>query len=168
MLKQSLKRNIRLLLTISILISIIYFKISMNSVYFNILNERNPEHLRSASGRTGIWLTSIGNITKQPFGWENPEFSYAHNLWLDVSRVAGIIPFIFLCIFTISCINLIRKTLKISPTNHYFNITILVFFAGFMAVFFVEPVIEGMYMLFLIFCFFIGILSSYVKNWNVI
>jgi hypothetical protein len=142
----------------------------MNSVYFNILNERNndTEHLVSASGRTELWSTSIGNITKNPFGWEKTAVTYAHNLWLDVARIAGIIPFIFICLFTVSCIYLIKKTLKISPTNHYFNTTILVFFAGFMAVFFVEPIIEGLYMLFLIFCFFIGILSGYVKSWNAI
>ena len=165
MFKQSLKRNIRLLLTISI-IFMIFYNISMKSVYFNILNERNinRETLMTATGRTGLWLMSIGNITKKPFGWENSEVEYANNLWLDVDRIAGIIPFIFLCIFTISCIYLINKTIKVSPTNLYFNITILVFFTGFMAVFFVEPIIEGMYSLFLIFCFFIGILSSYVKS----
>jgi len=166
MFKQSLKRNIFLILSTTILIFVIFYMISINSVYFNMLNARNndAEELLSATGRTGLWLTALGNLTKYPFGWVKSTPYPAHNLWLDVARVGGIIPFIFLCIFTISSIFLIIKTLKISPSNHYFNNTILVLFVGFMTVFFVEPIIEGMYLLFLIFCFYTGILSGYVKN----
>ena len=121
----------------------------------------------NATGRTELWLISIKNIARFPFGWigwESSSLHYSHNLWLDVDRVTGILPFIFLCMFTVSSIHLLIETIKISPENHYFNTTILVFFAGFTAVFFVEPIIEGLYMFFLIFCFYIGILSGYLKR----
>jgi hypothetical protein len=89
--------------------------------------------------------------------------SYSHNLWLDVDRVAGIIPFIFIFWFTILSVSLLIRALRIERENLYFNITLIVSFIGFMAVFFVEPIMEGMYFLFLIFCLFIGILSGCVK-----
>jgi hypothetical protein len=172
MFKQSFKRNFYILLTI-IIVFIFFSKTISNSVYFNILNERNnsTEELMKFNGRSDLWLASIENITKNPFGWGNHpnvwvnfETEYSHNLWLDVARLTGIIPLVFLCFFTISCISLVMNTLKLSQSNIFFNISIITSFAGFMTVFFVEPVIEGLYLLFLIFCFYIGILSGYVKS----
>lgn len=168
MLKQSFSKNIRLLITIAIPLVVIFFSISANSPFLNILEQRNntEEQLLEVNGRAELWLASLNNLTTKPFGWKmhSDISSYSHNLWLDVDRIAGIIPFVFLSLYTISCIFLVIKTLKIVPYNLYFNTTILVLFIGFMAVFFVEPIIEGAYFLFLIFCFFIGILSGYVET----
>ncbi len=165
-LKQPFIKNIRLLLAIAIPLIVIYYSISADAAYLNILEQRNndQEELMGANGRTELWLASLNNLTTQPFGWEmSSDISeFSHNLWLDVDRIAGIIPFIFLSLFTILCVNLVTKTLKTAPRHLYFNTTILVLFIGFMAVFFVEPVMEGLYYLFLIFCLFIGILSGYV------
>jgi hypothetical protein len=169
MLKQTFSKKIRLLLIIAIPLVVLYFSISVDSPIFNILDQRNnsEESIMSAQGRSELWAISLNNIVKNPFGWEMPssmDTKYSHNLWLDVDRIGGIMPFIFLSFFTILSIYLVTKTLKISPNHLYFNNTVLVLFIGFMTVFFVEPVIEGMFYLFLIFCLFIGILSGYVKT----
>jgi len=168
MLKQSFSKNIRLFLIIAIPLVVLFFSISSDSAFLNILEQRNndQEELMGANGRTELWGESLMNLTSKPFGWEmSSDISkYSHNLWLDVDRVAGIIPFIFLLLYTILCIFLVIKTLKISPLNLYFNITILVLFVGFMTVFFVEPVVEGLYFLLLLFFLFIGILAGYVKT----
>jgi hypothetical protein len=169
--KQSFSKNIRLILTLAITSVVVLFSISSDSAVFNILNERNnsEEVLMSGTGRTGLWKMSLDNIFEYPFGWELPSSAsggggYSHNLWLDVSRVGGIFPFIFLSLFTVLCFFLVIKTLKVAPRSLYFNTIILVLFFGFMAVFFVEPVIEGMFNLFLIFCLLIGIQSGYVET----
>ena len=169
--QQSLIRNLRLILKFIIIGIIIFSTISIHSKIFDILNERNnsEQYLLSASGRTDLWLSSIDKIVQQPFGgWNNSGFTYSHNLWLDVARVVGVIPLIFLLIFTASSIFLIYKVLRISKTDLYFRVTVLMLFWGFMAVFFVEPIIEGLYMLFLIFCLFIGLLSGYLNNSNLL
>lgn len=170
MFKQSFNKNIRFVLKIAIPLIVIFFSISSDSAVFNILEQRNndEEQLVNANGRTELWKTSLNNLVSKPFGWEisgdaSDISSYSHNMWLDVDRVTGIIPFIFLIIFTISCIKLLLKTLKVALLNLYFNTTILILFLGFMAVFFVEPILVGFYYLFLIFCLFIGVLSGYVK-----
>lgn len=166
--KQSFSKSIRLLLTIGITLGVLIFSISSDSVLLNMLNQRDnsEEQLTEANGRTELWGESLKNLTSKPFGWEmkSDVSKYSHNLWLDVDRVAGIIPFIFILFFTISCIYLLTRSLKTAPQNLYFNNTILVWFIGFMAVFFVEPIIEGMYHLFLIFCIYIGILSGLNKK----
>jgi len=153
---------------ISVIVFIAFYFLYSDSVIFNTFNERNDneQYVMSGSGRTNIWLMSIGNVFSKPSGWSNLGMGYAHNLWLDVSRVAGILPFLSLIIFTILCISLIYNIIKRSPDNHFFNITVLTYFVGFMTVFFVEPVIEGMLAFFLIYCLFIGILSGYSDNRN--
>lgn len=168
MFKQPFRKNIQLVLTIAIPLIIMFFSISSDSAVLNILEQRSndEEQLMGANGRTELWGESLKNLTTKPFGWEMSGYAsyiskYSHNLWLDVDRVAGIIPFILILLFTILCIVLVVKTLKVSPLNFYFNTTVLVWFIGFMAVFFVEPIMVGFYYLFLIFCLFIGILSGY-------
>lgn len=169
--KQSFSKNIRLILTIALLSIVLLFTISSDSAILNILNQRNnsEEVLMSGTGRTWLWKLSVNNIFEHPFGWELPSSTsgaggYSHNLWLDVSRIGGIIPFFFLSFFTILCVYLVMKTIKVAPYKLYFNTTVLVLFFGLMAVFFVEPVIEGMFNLFLVYCLLIGILSGYVET----
>ena len=168
--KLSLKRKISLLLTIfiSVILFLLFYSISSDSSIFNTFNERkeDTEYIMSGSGRTNIWAMSIGNVFSRPYGWSDSEVGHAHNLWLDVSRLAGILPFLTLCVFTFLCISLIYNIIKSSPENHFFNILILSYFIGFMAVFFVEPVMEGLFTFFLIYCLFIGILSGYADNRN--
>lgn len=166
-LKRAFSRKSRLLLTFAIAVVVIFLTVYPNSPFLNIMNERNnsEEQITEANGRTILWEASLNNLTSKPFGWEMPKSAsyistYCHNLWLDVDRVAGIIPFTFLSLFTILCIFLVKKILKIRSLDLYLKITILVWFIGFMAVFFVEPIIEGFYILFLIFCIFIGMISN--------
>lgn len=156
-----------MMLTSIFVIASLYLAFS-DSVIFNTFNERNEdtEYVMSGSGRTRIWLESVGYVFSYPFGWNDLGSTFAHNLWLDVSKVAGILPFLTICIFTILSILLIYNVIKISPESHLFNITILTYFIGFMAVFFVEPIIVGLFSFFLIYCLFIGILSGYADNGN--
>ena len=44
-------------------------------------------------GRWPVAWAVIQNIPKQPFG--NMDMYWAHNLWLDVARVAGVIPMVY-------------------------------------------------------------------------
>ncbi len=162
------KTSLLLTIFISVIAFIVFYFLSSDSVIFNTFNERNEDekYVMSGSGRTNIWLMSIGNVFSKPSGWSDSEVGFAHNLWLDVSRVAGILPFLFLCIFTVLCISLIYNIIKKSPENHFFNISILTYFIGFMTVFFVEPIMEGLLTFFLIYCLFMGILSGYADNRN--
>ncbi|WP_417324741.1 hypothetical protein [Faecousia sp.] len=56
--------------------------------------------LLNAGGRINIWKSFFDNWLRYPFG-SNNQFvlyggqTYAHNFWLDIYRVAGILPFIF-------------------------------------------------------------------------
>ncbi len=166
--KQSFSKNFKLFLTIALILIVGIISISFNTSILNMLNQRNnsTEQLLIANGRTELWMSSLNNIFTKPLGWNlSSDISgYSHNLWLDVSRIGGIAPFLFLSIFTLLCIRLVFKTVKVSPQNLYFNTIILVLFAGFMTEFFVEPVMESMFNLFLVFSLLTGILSGYVEK----
>lgn len=163
--KQSLLKNISIVLFISILILTVSYLKTTNSSLFEIYNQRaeneDISYTMSASGRTELWSKSIGYIFNHPLGWNSQElgYGYAHNLWLDTARVAGILPLIFLLIFTFLSISQIPNILK--SKNYFFNINILSTFIGLLALFFVEPIIEGLPSSFIIFCLLTGYLAGF-------
>jgi hypothetical protein len=164
---QSLKRNIILVFTIIIVVVIIFQSHLLDIVFLLDFQNRfqDTNDLITAGSRMGYWIGGFENIIAHPFGWNSYQGTGGHNLWIDVARMGGIFSFIPFCLFTISSFALVIQIIKISK-NHFFNVTILVYFLGLMIVFFAEPIIDGMYQLFIIYCFFIGILSGFVKRWH--
>lgn len=166
--KQPFIKTFGLVTLITTIILAIFYLKSIDSVLFNEYNQRaereDLSYTLSASGRTDIWSRSIGNIFTHPLGWEAHEFGnfqYSHNLWLDAARVTGIIPLIFLAIFTIQSISLILKVIRSS--SYFFNINVASTFIGLLAIFFVEPIIEGLPSALIIFCFLIGYLTGFLE-----
>jgi hypothetical protein len=114
----------------------------------------------SVGGRTEKWMSALESIISDPFGWELSRFGYAHNLWLDVARVAGVVPFIALVLFTFSSIQTWLKSLKILKNDLFLRSYIFIYFTSIILLFNVEPIMEGMYLLFLLFCMFVGLISG--------
>jgi hypothetical protein len=127
--------------------------------YSDRLNEEEVG-IGSAGGRTERWMSALESIITNPFGWELSRFGYAHNLWLDVARVAGVVPFIALVLFTFSSIQTWLKSLKILKNDLFLRSYILIYFTSIILLFNVEPIMEGMYLLFLLFCMFVGLISG--------
>jgi hypothetical protein len=131
--------------------------------YADRLNE-NESGFGTAGGRTERWWGSFQSIFTDPFGWEFSRYGYAHNLWLDTARVAGILPLFFLLFFTLSAIKIFTLSLTKLNDNLFFKNYVLVYFLAFFLIFNVEPVLEGMYLLFLLFCLFVGFLKGIVTK----
>lgn len=77
--------------------------------------DRNSD-LQSAGLRTMKWAEAFKTLFQYPFGWA--EFSptrvyYAHNMWLDIARVAGIFPFIVLVVISLKALLIQIRILKI-------------------------------------------------------
>ncbi|NDP28000.1 MAG: hypothetical protein GZ087_11325 [Flavobacterium sp.] len=166
--KQPFIKTFGLLTLLTTTILVVFYLKSTDSVLFNEYNQRaeteDISYTLSASGRTDIWSRSVGNIFTHPLGWEAHEFGnfkYSHNLWLDAGRVTGIIPLIFLIIYTLQSISLILKVIR--SNNYFFNINVASTFIGLMALFFVEPIIEGLPSALIIFCFLIGYLTGFIE-----
>lgn len=154
--------------TIIIAVSIaVYFFITLSKLNeISILFQRGDASdygIDTAGGRSVRWIDSFNSIFTDPWGWKFSRYGYAHNFWLDVARVGGVIPLIFLIYITIASLKLYFKSFKILKKSHYLKIYISLIFLSIFLGFNVEPVMEGMYLLFLIFCLMTGFLSGIVK-----
>jgi hypothetical protein len=165
--KQSLFKNVIFVVSIITLIYYLITTINENSQVMKFYSDRinNDEAgIGTAGGRTERWIGSLESIATDPFGWEITRYGYAHNLWLDVARISGVIPLLFLVFFTISSFKTWMRTLGILKNSLVIRSYIFIFFIGIILVFIVEPIMEGMYLLFLLFCLFVGFLNGIRKK----
>ncbi len=111
-----------------------------------------------------IYLTVFKQMFQYPLGGYRMALgglSYAHNLWLDVLYATGLIPFFFLTLYTVkSMYNIIRITINKNLDNH-FKILLVSIFLAFLLNFMVEPILEGVPRIFLLFCLFSGMVRKY-------
>lgn len=121
-------------------------------------------NVSTGGGRTDIWLKSLELIFTYPFGWEAEKYGFAHNLWLDVVRAVGIVPFIILIIYSIRSFNQVRKTIRMNQDAIAFNGQVLVYGLAFFLQFMVEPVMEGIFGSFVLFCLYKGVINKYRSN----
>ncbi|MDC6366866.1 MULTISPECIES: O-antigen ligase family protein [Flavobacteriaceae] len=165
---QNLLSNFRFffVLFILLILAINYVSIDLDADYLSSLGQRlqDSENAASAGGRTDRWYKSMVNLVEKPLGWSVDEFGYSHNMWFDAARNGTVISFILLLIFTVISIKNIIRTLKVNPNATLFNATILLFNIVIFLQFFVEPVLESLYVLFAFYCLIQGYINQYTQN----
>lgn len=138
--------------------------LSLSSPVFSYLEMRTNEgNLDTMGSRLPLWNYYFSHLLDYPFGNVPNIFTYtqyAHNLWLDVSRLTGIIPFILLLIFTFLALRIFFRFIKNSNIPSLFRNVILIWQVAIYSVFFVEPIIEGLFSLFIVYCFLVGMLKQ--------
>ena len=166
----NIKRNFwRVLGVLVIGAIVVYFAYSFGWVDEEILQvyearEERGHRISEGGGRTARWIEAIELLVEHPWGYSDlrgVKVHYAHNLWLDVGRVVGVLPFVALLIVTISYgINF----LKLLGKNDGFLCSI---FLAYNVVFFlscmVEPIMEGMALYFYLYVMFWGMQRQYLK-----
>lgn len=110
------------------------------------------------------FIEGIINIFLYPWGKQDQLFY--HNLWLDVSRIAGIIPFFLMVVYTIIIGKRVIKIFFNGKNNTECRYIILSVFVGFILNFFVEPAIEGMFDIVLWFFMFNGIVEYVYSTYS--
>lgn len=123
--------------------------------------ETDSSHsIQNAGGRLELWKGALNNLLSHPLGW--PRESYAHNLWLDVAGVGGVIPMALLLLSTSlwlkSLAILFRKSLN-SFNVVLFSINIAMLFSVM-----VEPVLDCSVLYFSMFIMIWGITKSAIKE----
>lgn len=122
--------------------------------------------IAGGGGRVDIWIKSIGIVLTEPFGIpeiQRTMFNYAHNLWLDFSITAGLIPLILFLRITYRYIKSFIRFYKLE-TNIILKSLILTYNIALLLQCSVEPVADGcMPFYFYIFLLF-GITHYYEKN----
>lgn len=110
------------------------------------------------------WGDAFVRMFRYPMGWinEHAPYNYVHNLWLDVARMGGIIPFVFLLIPTITSLSNTFRLFKRKSSN--LSVVIISLYSCMFVAAFMEPVIEGCIFFFLLFCWLWGIEQEVVRN----
>lgn len=130
-----------------------------DSELYQLYDERNKtEGLEARSDR---WIQHIENLLIYPLGWaKNGNIYYIHNMWLDIARVSGILPFILLCWLTIKyAINAVRDVVRYKTECSYLLLGLNICF--FLSCF-VEPVYGGTH--FMLYCLLWGCQASLEEN----
>lgn len=118
----------------------------------------------SVGGRTFMWEKAIDFIPDHPFGGDSMErigWTFAHNVWLDVCVRSGWIPFIIFIVLTYFFVSQLYQFLYRSSADHFSKGCIILWTAGMILQFLVEPVTEAVFQLFLMFFFLLGWFTRY-------
>lgn len=158
--KMSISRIFPALLAISMLALIVYetgiIGDDLIDAYISRENESGVES-SNMGGRLELWVTAISNLVIYPFGWHSKDY-FAHNLWLDIARVGGWIPFIMFTKVTISVFKKMKKVM--TYRLEAFTVVLFTIMVCMLVNSSVEPVMEASNIyFFLLICFFGMIIS---------
>ena len=164
--KQSFRKNLLMFVALFVLINLAasYLSFNSDSDLFSAYADRmdsKTHGVSTAGGRLNKWEKSVTYFFKEPLGWDLDEFGYAHNLWFDTLRVGGIISFILLLIFTFFSLKEILKLFSFRKKLFLLDGQLIIYCICFLLVFFVEPILEGYFILFSVFCILLGFLKSH-------
>jgi O-antigen ligase len=136
-----------------------------NTLFFHRISQTS---IYEEGSRFITWGKASRAIFEHPFGIP-PNFrfnlgsNFAHNLWLDVGLKTGILPLIPLLIFTISLLFSMVKVVLNRKYLIFLRVLIAVTGIAFYVTFFLEPVMEGFFIMFLLYCFYFGIVEGVME-----
>lgn len=150
-------------LIVIIIVSLIQFDIIDQSIFEAYQNrDTDTGSVDSAGGRTELWSLALNNLFKYPFGWLDTNTAYSHNLWLDIARVAGIMPFVLFFIISIKTYKILFKLLRTKEkvvTPLFLGLHVCFFLTSF-----VEPVIEAVPLYFYLYLMLWGMQNKFLAK----
>lgn len=169
--RQGIKRNVTLVFVLisSIALLLKYSSINLDSDLLTAFAGRVQDSnntVANAGGRSERWIKSIEYLFSHPLGWSVHEFGFSHNLWFDALRTSSVIAFALLINVTFKSTQIMIRKLKCQTLLLSTKVHILSYFIGFILIFMVEPILDGMTSLFVLFCLFIGMLNGYNNDMN--
>lgn len=152
------RNNPKKIIMFSLLLGVIFFAVEHLGLIskdivkaYEAREEFSSYNANSIGGRTELWGNALKLIFTDPLGFTNER--YAHNLWLDIARISGIIPLIFFLIASFkNYLGVYRYMIRgDSLVPFMLGLNVATFLSAF-----VEPVIEGSFLYFYILMFLWG------------
>lgn len=147
-------------------------------IHFDLFSVQE-KFLSSALGeRTGSINTNLAENDRWEYAYEIlrllpshlggkiPTNHYAHNLWVDVAKQCGVLPFLFLILFAICSMRVLLRLFYDTFCDATIKIIVLPAAFSLLLVFFTEPIMEGMPLIFCLYCVIIGLIDGYLSNDN--
>lgn len=138
------KKNKKFILWTFVVLCLVYWLIVdvifVNQDLFLSYENRFETDESSFGGRLTIWGNAIVHLFEYPFGWRDVD-GFCHNMWLDIAREGGILPFICILGVTFNVIKPILRIRKIQQSSLiclFIGVDIIMFAYAFM-----EPVYQG-------------------------
>ena len=120
--------------------------------------------LQSADNyRTSSLTRGLVNLIDYPLGGLKHN-EYYHNFWLDIGRIAGILPFVCMVVYTAVINTHALRIIKGKNIAEPFRYMILCVYIGIQINFFVEPILEGLLDFFLVFTLINGMIECYYRR----
>ena len=165
--KQKIGENFKLYFGLSIITLLIltFVPLDLDADYLSALGHRlnnaDTSSAASAGGRTELWMDGLEKVFTQPLGWKSSHFH--HNMWLDAAKVSGVIPVFFLLFNNVRSLYFLKSIFSFKGDNLGLNVIFTLYYFGSYMFFFTEPVLEGSFFTFTLFCLFQGILMGYIN-----
>lgn len=144
------------LFIVALVVLLIYTGV-INAELVDFYTERN-EDLYTAGSRTERWGDAFVKIFTHPLGWADKSDYYVHNMWLDIDRVAGIVPFLLLLWVSIRSTTSVVKLLKCSHGGVLESLILGLNICFFLSCF-VEPIYGGTH--FILYCMLWGFQNTW-------
>lgn len=142
-----------------ILTALFYFNV-INTELLEMYNERNAD-LYTMGDRSDKWAEAIRSLFISPLGWADlSESYYVHNMWLDIARVSGVIPFILLVYITFD--SLCKSFFLVRRRGNELSYMLLGLNICFFTSCFVEPIYGGTH--FMLYCMLWGTVRELKKQ----
>ena len=146
-----------------IVLGLSYLEI-LNTDLLEIYAERNND-ISTMGSRTDRWSEALKSLLVSPAGWESSgKVYYVHNMWLDIARISGIIPFSLLVYMAFDCFMKAFKIIKINESN--LGYMLLGLNICFFLSCFVEPIFGGTH--FMLYCLVWGVECAVLRNKEVL
>ena len=127
-----------------IAIALIYLFFTMQEIDDIIDAYSNRNNISEGGDRTWRWKDAIFRVFSMPFGWSTDKtvpYTYVHNMWLDIARDAGILPFFAILVATIKMIRI--NILFFFKRYNRVHLLLLTLFLSVFISYMIEPVIEA-------------------------
>lgn len=133
--------------------------------YKRFFRENANENIMT-TGRTNLRHIFVSNMWNYPFGgrkiW-NIAHQYAHELYLDIYDIGGIVPYILIIIFVVQSVLNCFKFAKSKILEQETQILLIGFVTCINLQFFIEPVLSGAPILLVVYCIFTGYIFKAAK-----
>lgn len=163
------QRKSKSIVFVLIIAAIVYYILKINVDFYIDLTSAYQEReqiagfsLADGGGRFRRWAKSIECLVVYPFGWDLDIMGYSHNVWFDVARRTGIIPFIFMVVSTVE--NYKTTTNLFRMKGNVINGMLVGMNVALFASAFVEPILEAVPVYFYIMCLIWGIQEAYFER----
>lgn len=158
--------KILLIIPVIILVIIIMYNFNIFGIKDKILSSNllsyivDSESSRSDTYRSYLITQGIRNFWTTAIGGQRTNIAFYHNMWLDIARVAGWIPSLFMLFFNVSIFIRACKILKMKNIPLIEKYVLFGAYLGAMINMTVEPILDGYISFYYRFLFIAGLIEG--------